>query len=418
MVQLLFNLSQYLRQYWYVLVPPIAGGIIGYFTNDLAINMLFRPYHPVYLWGRKLPFTPGLIPANQSRLAQRVADAILGSLLTPEELQKIAHKLLETERTRSVILWLLQQALDQIREGNDQKSKVILAGILHDLLGESLPRLIGALARQDDFLQEQLNQIFDRVLVEFELNETQAEQFAEWLLEVVFPPNVLRQGLVDFLTDRNIGAIDQGVRKNTSGPYWLIANFFVVQSVLIQVRNYCLNEPGNANRLIATLIQSVGIKIWLQEWLQNLSLQNFPLSTLRELRKTMRDTVREYLRDRGKTVLRDLSDSVDWNRIATLILKRLQNSQVMDTSLELVSEELALVLERYLDREMGSIVVQVIPILDLEGVIVSRVKATPPQNLELAIQGIVRSELRAIVNLGGALGFTIGVLQSVILLLR
>ena len=44
--------------------------------------------------------------------------------------------------------------------------------------------------------------------------------------------------------------------------------------------------------------------------------------------------------------------------------------------------------------------------------------ATSPQNLEMAVQGIVKNELQAIVNLGGILGFLVGVFQTLILLLR
>ena len=76
-----------------IVAPPVTGGIIGYFTNDLAIKMLFRPYRPLYIGGRKLPFTPGLIPSNQERLAQRIADTIMGSLLTPAELENLARRL-------------------------------------------------------------------------------------------------------------------------------------------------------------------------------------------------------------------------------------------------------------------------------------------------------------------------------------
>ena len=63
-----------LVNFWLFLVPPLAGGVIGYFTNDLAIKMLFRPYKAVYVWGKQLPFTPGLIPTNQERLAKKVSD--------------------------------------------------------------------------------------------------------------------------------------------------------------------------------------------------------------------------------------------------------------------------------------------------------------------------------------------------------
>ena len=93
-----------------LITPPIVGGIIGYFTNDLAIKMLFRPYRPLQIYGRRIPFTPGLIPRNQERLAKRISDTIMGSLLTPEELQKLARRLLETERMQAAISWFLRLA--------------------------------------------------------------------------------------------------------------------------------------------------------------------------------------------------------------------------------------------------------------------------------------------------------------------
>jgi uncharacterized membrane protein YheB (UPF0754 family) len=83
-----------------------------------------------------------------------------------------------------------------------------------------------------------------------------------------------------------------------------------------------------------------------------------------------------------------------------------------------VSKELALVLERYLERDLENIVAQVIPILNIDQVIIDRVKATSAAELETSIQGIVKNELQAIVNLGGILGFVVGLFQTVVLLLR
>ncbi len=407
-----------LSETWILVIPPLAGGIIGYFTNDLAINMLFRPYRARYIGGRKVPFTPGLIPSNQDRLAQRVADAIMGSLLTPEELQKLAHKLFETERLQQIILWLLQLALDQIQEDKEKRTAKILAKILRDLFSESLPRLIRVLARQEDFLAPQLNQIFDQVLVEFQLSEPQAEQLSRWALDGVLPPDVIRQGIVDFLTDRNIAAIDNAFREKSSGTYWVIANLFGLSNALTRLRSHCLDERDVSNAVIQELITVLSVDERLQELLQNFSLQNFPLSTVRQLRSTMRETVRELVQQQGTDLLQSLSQSLDWDNVANLVLNRLRNSEVMDRSLELISEELALILERYLERDMENIVAQAIPILNLEGVIMERVMATSPQDLEKAVQGIVKSELQAIVNLGGILGFAIGLLQTGLLFLR
>ena len=403
---------------WLLFAPPVVGGIIGYFTNDIAIKMLFRPYRAIYIKGRQLPFTPGLIPRNQERLAKRISDTIMGSLLTPEELQNLARRLLQTERMQSVILWLLQLALDQVKEDAEQKTAKILANILRDLLGESVPRILKVLARREDFLEAQLNQIFDQVLLEIQLTESQSAQLADWLLQVVIPPEVLRQALIDFLTDRNISIIDEGFREKTSGTYWVVANLFGLRNTLTRLRTFCLDDREATNQRLAELTISLGIRGRIQEWLQNLSMQNLPVSTVRQLRKTMRDSVRSYVQERGTDILDGLSKSIDWENISRLLLKRLQTSAVMSASLGIVSQELALVLERYLERDLENIVAQAIPILNIDQVIVDRVKGTSPQELELAIQGIVQSELQGIVNLGGILGVFVGCLQTVVLLIQ
>ena len=38
-----------------ILAGPVIGGVIGYFTNYIAVKMLFRPLKPVKIGGRTLP---------------------------------------------------------------------------------------------------------------------------------------------------------------------------------------------------------------------------------------------------------------------------------------------------------------------------------------------------------------------------
>jgi len=402
----------------WILVPPVTGGIIGYFTNDIAIKMLFRPYRAIYIGGQPLPFTPGLIPRNQPRLAKRVADTVMKSLLTPGELQNLARRLLQTERVQSAIQWLLQLALDQIKLDAEQKTAKILAGVLRDGLGQSLPRLLKVLARRENFLEPQLNQIFDQVLLELQLSDEQANKLADWFLQSVLPPDTLRQAIVNFLSDRNIQIIDEGFREKTSGTYWVVANLFGARNALTRLRTFCLEEKEASNVRLAELIVSLNIKQRLAEWLQELSLQNLPVSTVRQLRQNFRESVRNYVQLKGASLIQGLSSSLDWDDIAGLLLNRLRSSSGLSTSLEVISQELALILERYLEKDLELIVMQAIPILDLDQVIIDRVRSTSPEELELAIQGIVKSELQGIVNLGGILGLVIGMLQSVLLLIR
>lgn len=253
---------------WLFVAPPVVGGVIGYFTNDIAIKMLFRPYRALYIGKRRIPFTPGLIPRNQERLAKRVSDTIMGSLLTPQELQNLARRLLQLERVQAALLWLLKLALDQIQADKEQKTAKILGNILRDLFGQSLPRLLQVLAQQEEFLEDQLNHIFDQVILEFQLTEEQAEKLADWIVQVVIPSDVLRQTLVDFLTDRNIQVIDEGFREKTSGTYWVVANLFGVRNTLTRLRSFCLDEKENSNSVLAELMFSLGVRQRLKSTLR------------------------------------------------------------------------------------------------------------------------------------------------------
>jgi len=402
-----------------ILLPPVAGGIIGYFTNDIAIKMLFRPYRAYFIGRYRVPFTPGLIPHNQMRLAQRVSDTIMGSLLTPEELQNLARRLLAIERVQAALLWLLQRARDSLQvDDPNAKAVQVLSNILHDLLARTLPRLVRIWSRNPEFLAVQIDRIFDRVLLDYRLSEIQAGQFADWLMGSIFSPNSVRLFLIDFLTDRNIGAIDASFRTSTSGAYWVMANIVGLRAALIRLRTFCLDSREDANARIEETLRAIEVRDRLQEELQNLSLQNLSLSTVRQLRRTLRQSVRTYLQTDGAELVGSLSESLDIDRVTTSILNRLRSSASLDQSLEILSQELAIILDRYLEADLERLVAKAIPILALDQVIIGRVANTSPADLEAAIEGIVKSELQAIVNLGGVLGVLVGGLQSVILLLQ
>ncbi|NEO49779.1 MAG: DUF445 family protein, partial [Moorea sp. SIO4A3] len=177
------------------------------------------------------------------------------------------------------------------------------------------------------------------------------------------------------------------------------------------------DEKEATNARIEELIVALGTRDRLREWLQNVSLQNLPLSTVRQLRKTMRDSVRAYIQEGGAGFIQGLNQSIDWEKVSVLIVNRLRESAIMTTSLTMISKELALVIERYLEEDLEKIMTEVIPILSIDEVIVERVNATSPKDMEITIQTLVKSELQAIVNLGGILGVMVGLFQTVLLLL-
>ena len=64
-----------------ILFGSLAGGI----TNRVAIWMLFHPYDPPRLLGRRLGWLQGALPKNQERLARRIGQTVGSRLLTSED---------------------------------------------------------------------------------------------------------------------------------------------------------------------------------------------------------------------------------------------------------------------------------------------------------------------------------------------
>ncbi|CAG9622565.1 DUF445 domain-containing protein [Sutcliffiella rhizosphaerae] len=71
-----------------ILIMMVIGAVIGGWTNSLAIKMLFRPFKPIYILGKRIPFTPGLIPKRRSELAQQLGKIVMEHLLTADSMKK------------------------------------------------------------------------------------------------------------------------------------------------------------------------------------------------------------------------------------------------------------------------------------------------------------------------------------------
>lgn len=82
------------------LAGPLIGMVIGYFTNYIAVKMLFRPREEKYFFGHKLPFTPGAIPKGKARLAKSAGTVVSETLLTGND---ISEKLLSDDMEEDVI---------------------------------------------------------------------------------------------------------------------------------------------------------------------------------------------------------------------------------------------------------------------------------------------------------------------------
>ena len=86
---------------------PVIGSVIGYFTNYIAVKMLFRPYRQIKIFGIPLPLTPGIIPKRQSDMARAIGSAIGQTLFTSSDIEKT---ILSDENIKKISDWIIAKA--------------------------------------------------------------------------------------------------------------------------------------------------------------------------------------------------------------------------------------------------------------------------------------------------------------------
>ncbi|MDK0627891.1 DUF445 family protein [Clostridium perfringens] len=116
------------------IIGALIGAVIGYITNWIAIKMLFRPREAKYIFGMKLPFTPGLIPKEKSRIANKVGETVGTHLLNSDSLSKA----LKDDKIKSKFNEVAKEKINQVINSNST-----LEESLKNTLGENYYALKG-----------------------------------------------------------------------------------------------------------------------------------------------------------------------------------------------------------------------------------------------------------------------------------
>lgn len=123
-----------------IIIAPLIGGFIGYITNAIAIKMLFRPHFPKYFLGKKLPFTPGIIPKEKGRIAKSIGEAISNNLMNGEVMQKY---LLSDEMINK-----LHAALTEFLEIQKQNNETLHQFLSHYISDAEIEGIISSIRKE------------------------------------------------------------------------------------------------------------------------------------------------------------------------------------------------------------------------------------------------------------------------------
>ena len=93
---------------WLLLLIPVISAFVGWWTNFLAVKMMFYPIEfvgikPIFGW-------QGLIPAKRQKMAEISVDLVLGKLLSVEDIVSR----IEPDKLTEVIERRLNQVLIRV----------------------------------------------------------------------------------------------------------------------------------------------------------------------------------------------------------------------------------------------------------------------------------------------------------------
>ncbi|MGW7889927.1 DUF445 domain-containing protein [Staphylococcus xylosus] len=95
-----------------IIFMMIIGALIGGVTNVIAVKMLFHPFKTYYIFNKRVPFTPGLIPKRRVEIADKIGQVVEEHLLTESMIQSK----LNATATRTAIEEVIQKQIEKLKE--------------------------------------------------------------------------------------------------------------------------------------------------------------------------------------------------------------------------------------------------------------------------------------------------------------
>jgi len=163
---------------WFLILIPIISAFVGWWTNFLAVKMMFYPIEfvgikPIFGW-------QGLIPAKREKMAEISVDLVLGKLLSVEEI--VAR--IEPDKLTEVI----ERRLNQV-----------LIRVVNDVMEESAPTLWASLPVQGKDLvykriECDLPNVVEKMVKDFQQNVSEIIDIKELVItHLVKEPELINE---------------------------------------------------------------------------------------------------------------------------------------------------------------------------------------------------------------------------------
>ncbi|MEC4032222.1 DUF445 domain-containing protein [Bacillus subtilis] len=365
----------------------VIGAAIGAVTNHLAIQMLFRPYKAYYLFGKRVPFTPGLIPRRRDELAKQMGLMVVNHLLTPEGIKKR----LVSDAAKTQALRVGEQLIQKL-----SLSEVTVKEAL-EKAGMKRPEK-AADAWISSWTDDKLNELF-RQYGDLSLKELVPIEVQEKLEEKIpmISGYILSRSVRYFESDegkiRLGNMIDDFLKERGmlgSMVQMFLGNSSLADRVLPELLKFLRNEE--TNKLLSDLLKNEWGK--LREYTFNEADEKWNAKAL--------------IFSLKRRMLQAFSTAPFFNNTIGTLTVRYES--------ELTQQMLPALLDKLLEG-ISSNLESVLKRLRLEEIVKEQVDQFPVERLEEMVLSISKKEFKMITYLGGLLGGIIGAIQALFVIL-
>lgn len=369
-----------------LLFMMVIGAVIGGFTNSLAIKMLFRPYKPKYVFNKRLPFTPGLIPKRREELAEQLGKMVVNHLLTAEGIRK---KFKDATFQEEMVRWVeleFDRLLSDERNMND-----VLESLHFYRVPDKLEKKL------DDVIEDRYEQVLGAIRVR-PLKEVVPENWqakAEEQIPVI-AAYITKKGGDYFASEegkQQLGKMIDDFLANRGTLGNMISMFMGNDSLINKVQPEVIkffSHPGTG-KILETMLQ--------KEWDK---LVDWDVATVED--KLGRDHILKFLKDH-------LHRQVEMDKWFETPIREL-TSEWKETFIDSFVPKMVEVVSDFLADRIDSMLKK----LHLANIVKEQVESLSVEKLEQMVLSISRREFKMITYLGAVLGGLIGFVQGLIVL--
>ncbi len=167
-----------------ILVIPIVGALIGWFTNYLAIRMVFNPKHPVrfFVWDIQ-----GILPKRKEEFAKKLGEVIEKELISHSDIEEACNNkefykklsMYVAETTQSLFLEKLGKLYLKIPPSLQEK----LLGRLNKAVAHEIEKIMPRLTQRA--LLEIQNRVDIKEVIREKINDFPMEKVEDMVFSIM-----------------------------------------------------------------------------------------------------------------------------------------------------------------------------------------------------------------------------------------